>query len=70
MQRRQSSKIPWAIALLIVLFACVVAFLGSRIIAGIAQKDPYKYATREIDSNLGLEGVRFREITQGRGFRL
>ena len=57
MQRRQSSKIPWAIALLIVLFACVVAFLGSRIIAGIAQKDPYKYATREIDSNLGLEVV-------------
>ena len=57
MESKRSKRLPWAIALLVVVFVCVVAFLGSRIINRITQKKPYQYESINIASNAGLEVV-------------
>ncbi|MBR7187281.1 MAG: hypothetical protein IKD53_01880 [Clostridia bacterium] len=57
MDRKRNTRLPWAIALLIVVFVCIVAYLGARLISGASRKSAYEYKTIEIASNLGLEVV-------------
>ena len=57
MDQKRGRRIPWAIALLIVVFACVIAFVGGRIISNVTRKSSYDYKSVEIASNMGLEVV-------------
>ena len=57
MDQKRARRIPWAIALLIVVFACVIAFVGGRIISNLTRKSSYDYKSVEIASNMGLEVV-------------
>jgi len=57
MEKKRSKRIPGAIALLIVVFACVIAYVGSRIYFAANTKSAYDYKTFNIASNLGLEVV-------------
>ena len=57
MEQKRGRRLPWAIALLIVIFACVIAFLGTRIYAAVTRKSIFEYASVDIPSNLGLEVV-------------
>ena len=55
MERNRTKRLPWAIALLIVIFACVTAFLGARILSGVTRRSSYDYRSVSIPSNLQLE---------------
>ena len=55
MERKRNQRIPVAIALLIVIFACVTAFLGARILSGVTRRSSYDYRSVSIPSNLQLE---------------
>lgn len=57
MEQKRSQRIPAAIALLIVVFACVTAFLASRIVSGVTRRSSYDYRSVSIPSNLELEVV-------------
>ena len=57
MERNRSRGLPWAIALLIVLFACLVAFVGGRIISNATRRSAYDYKAVQLSANLGLEVV-------------
>ena len=57
MENRRSQRIPVAIALLIVIFACVTAFLGARIYSGVTRRSAYDYKSVSIPTNQGLEVV-------------
>ena len=53
--RRES--LPWAIALLIVVFVCVISLLAGRIIGNATHRSAYDYKAVQLASNLGLEVV-------------
>ena len=57
MEEKRKARIPLPIALLIVIFACVIAFLGARLITTASRKSPFEYSTKDINNNLGLEVV-------------
>ena len=57
MERKRRQGIPGAIALLIVIFACVVAFMGSRLILGLTRSDAYDYKSIDIPVNQALAVV-------------
>ena len=57
MERRQQKGLPWAIALLIVVVALLIAFLGSRIISSLTHRSSYDYRAVELSGNQGLEVV-------------
>ena len=57
MQRKRQQGIPGAIALLIVVFTCVIALLGSRIIVRATQKSAYDFKSIAIPANQSLEVV-------------
>ena len=57
MEKKRTQRIPVAIALLIVIFACVVAFMGSRLILGLTHRNAYDYKSIDIPANQALEVV-------------
>lgn len=57
MDKRRKRDLPPAIALLIVIFACVTAFLASRIVSGVTRRSAYDYRSVSIPTNLQLEVV-------------
>ena len=57
MEQKRQGRLPAAIALLIVVFACVVAFMGSRIISGPTRKSAFDYRSVTIPLNAGIEVV-------------
>ena len=57
MERNRSKQLPWAIALLIVVFTCVLAFGGGRIISMITRRSAYDYKAVQIQSLNALEVV-------------
>ena len=57
MERNRKARLPWAIVLLIVVFACVVALLAGRIIVGATRHSAYDYKAIQLASILGLEVV-------------
>lgn len=57
MERNRSARVPWAIALLIVVFVCVVSLLAGRIISNATHRSSYDYKAVKLNSNLGLQVV-------------
>jgi len=57
MDTRRNQRIPPAIALLIVVFACVTALLASRLIAGLTRRSTYDYKSVSIPASFELEVV-------------
>lgn len=57
MEQKRNERLPGAIALLIVVFACVIAFLGGRIIIGATRRNAYDYKSVSIPSNMAMEVV-------------
>ena len=57
MERNRRKGIPGAIALLIVLFACTIAFIASQLIARTVRKSAYDYRSVDIPANQNLEVV-------------
>lgn len=57
MEQKRNERLPGAIALLIVVFTCVIAFVGGRIITARTRKSAYDYKSVSIPSNVALEVV-------------
>ena len=57
MERNRTKRLPWAIALLIVVSMCLIAFLGARFISFVTRRSAYDYKTVQISENQGLEVV-------------
>ena len=57
MDRNRKARIPWAIALLIVVFVMVVALVAGRIISNATHRSSYDYKAVQLNANLGLEVV-------------
>ena len=57
MERNRKESLPWAIALLIVVFACLIAFVAGRIIGSATHRSSYDYKAVQLASNLGLQVV-------------
>ena len=57
MDRNQTDRLPWAIALLIVATAIVFALVAGRLIGGAANRSSYDYKAVQLAHNLGLEVV-------------
>ena len=57
MERNRTVRLPWAIALLIVVFVCVVALLAGRIIGNATHRSSYDYKAIQLASNLGVKVV-------------
>ena len=57
MERDRTRRLPWAVALLIVVFAIVVALVGGRIISNATRRNAYDYKAVQLSSNTGLEVV-------------
>ena len=57
MERKRTARLPWAIALLIVVFACIIALVAGRIISSATHRSSYDYKAVQLASNLGLEVV-------------
>ena len=57
MEQKRNERLPGAIALLIVVFTCVIALVGGRIIVGATRRNAYDYKSVSIPSNLALEVV-------------
>ena len=58
MERNRSGRLPWAIALLIVVFVSVIALVAGRIISRATHRSSYDYKAIQLASNLGLEVVK------------
>ena len=43
MERNRKARLPWAIALLIVVFVCVIALVAGRIISNVTHRSSYDY---------------------------
>ena len=57
MEQKRNERLPGAIALLIVVFTCVIALVGGRIIVNATRKSAYDYKSVSIPSNLSMEVV-------------
>ena len=57
MERNRTARLPWAIALLIVVFVCVIALVAGRIISNATHRSSYDYKAVQLNANLGLEVV-------------
>lgn len=57
MERNRTKRLPWAIALLIVVTTCLVAFLGARLVSYVTRRSAYDYKTVQISENQGLQVV-------------
>ena len=57
MERNRKARLPWAIALLIVVFVCVVALVAGRIISNVTHRSSYDYKAVKLSNNLGLDVV-------------
>ena len=57
MERERKSKIPWAIALLIVVFACTIAICGAFLINRFANRAGYDYQSVQIAANMGIQAT-------------
>ena len=57
MENRRNQRIPPAIALLIVVFACAVAYFGARLFTGMSRRTAYDYKTVNVPSSVALEVV-------------
>ena len=57
MERNRTGRLPWAIALLIVVFVCVIALVAGRLISRATHRSSYDYKAVQLASNLGLEVV-------------
>ena len=57
MERERTSRLPWAIALLIVAFVCVIALLAGRIIGNATHRGAYGYRAIQLATNLGVDVV-------------
>ena len=57
MENRRNQRIPPAIALLIVVFACAVAYFGARLFTGMSKRTAFDYRTVNLPSNVALEVV-------------
>ena len=58
MESNRTRRLPWAIALLIVLFTVVVAVVGGRLISNATHRSSYDYKAVQLASNQGLEVVK------------
>ncbi|MBR1559528.1 MAG: hypothetical protein IJ646_04730 [Clostridia bacterium] len=57
MERKRKQGIPGAIALLIVIFACVIAFVAARIFTNVTRRSAYDYKSVDIPASQSLEVV-------------
>ena len=57
MERNRTARLPWAIALLVVVFVCTLALLAGRIIGNSTRHSAYGYKVIQLASNLGVEVV-------------
>ena len=57
MERNRNSRLPWAIALLIVIFACVIAYGGGAIVSRLTHRNAYDYKAVQIDGNSGIQVI-------------
>ena len=57
MERNRTKRLPWAIALLIVVLACVIALVGGRIISNATRRSAYDYKAVQLSSNNELQVV-------------
>ncbi len=57
MERNRTKRLSWAIALLIVVFACVVALVAGRIISNTTRRSAYDYKAVQLAANVSLEVV-------------
>lgn len=55
MERARSSKLPWAIALLIVVIACLIAFGGAKLFRHFSNPGGYDVEYIDIPANMGIE---------------
>ena len=57
MERKRDNRVPWPIALLIVILVCGIAFGASRLYTGATRKSAFEYKAIDVPVNLGLEVV-------------
>lgn len=57
MERTRSGKLPWAIALLIVVIACLIAFGGAKLYRHFSNPSGYDIKYVEIPTNMGVETI-------------
>ena len=57
MESNRQARLPWAIALLIVVFVSVIALAAGRLIGSATHRSSYDYKAVQLASNLGLEVV-------------
>ena len=57
MERNREKRLPWAIALLIVILVCVIAYGGGLLITRLTQRAAYDYNAVEIAGNNGIEVI-------------
>lgn len=57
MERNRTARLPWAIALLVVVFVCTLALLAGRIIGNSTHHSAYGYKAIQLAANLGVEVV-------------
>ncbi|MBQ8109066.1 MAG: hypothetical protein IJ124_02735 [Clostridia bacterium] len=57
MERNQTARLPWAIALLIVVFVSVIALLVGRLVSNATHRSSYDYKAIQLAANLGVEVV-------------
>ncbi|MBR6220260.1 MAG: hypothetical protein IKQ80_06845 [Clostridia bacterium] len=57
MESNRQDRLPWAIALLIVVFVSVIALAAGRLIGSATHRSSYDYKAVQLASNLGLEVV-------------
>ena len=57
MESNREKRLPWAIALLIVILVCVIAFGGSAIITRVTRRAAYDYKAVDLIGNKGLRVV-------------
>ena len=55
MDNARKARVPWAIVLLIVVFACTLAYCGALLINAVSSDDGYEYQYVELNGNKGLE---------------
>ena len=57
MESNRTRRLPWAIALLIVIFTLVVALVAGRMISNATHRSSYDYKAVQLASNQGLEVI-------------
>lgn len=55
MENTRKKRVPWAIVLLIVVFACTIAYCGALVINALLSDSDYQYDVVELSGNKGLE---------------